>query len=446
MGSCPSTPSQEEASILLAGLDTSCADAAQAISEADVLLLCTGAGFSADSGLAVYADVAKVEAYAKRELSYYDICQPHWLEEEPQLFWGFWGQCFNDYRGTAPHQGYEIIEKWVEQRFRHSKTAQILRERIAAATGLKGPDAEDADASPDVDPYAVEGHAGAFFVFTSNVDAHHFDWARACEVRECHGNTELYQCAKGESRGACMGVWRAPIDFRFNVDTVSMLAPRGDVAKESWLDEMQAVATTVGEDEEAIKGEVAIPGKPVPRVGRVQGGGRPTLLRHMSMPTESDQRATKVATSFATNHPMCQHCGGAARPAILMFGDFGWQDVESQDRRWDRWTSAVRRYSHQRETSQDEPRLRITILEIGAGGNVTTVRSTSESQFTNFREAGAIVKLIRVNPELPLGDGTPFKPGARNGEFVVSVMSRGLEALQRIDTCMATLEPAPETA
>ena len=34
--------------------------AAQLVAEADVLLLFTGAGFSADSGLATYDDVAKV--------------------------------------------------------------------------------------------------------------------------------------------------------------------------------------------------------------------------------------------------------------------------------------------------------------------------------------------------------------------------------------------------
>ena len=42
----------------------------------------------------------------------------------------------------------------------------------------------------------MDGSPGAFYVFTSNVDAHSFDAFRSCEVRECHGNTELWQCAK----------------------------------------------------------------------------------------------------------------------------------------------------------------------------------------------------------------------------------------------------------
>lgn len=58
--------------------------------------------FSADSGLAVYRDIAKIEAYQTRGLHYHDICVPQWLEDDKALFWGFWGRCFNDYRETKP--------------------------------------------------------------------------------------------------------------------------------------------------------------------------------------------------------------------------------------------------------------------------------------------------------------------------------------------------------
>ena len=44
-------------------------------------------------------------------------------------------------------------------------------------------------------PYSVDGTAGSFFLFTSNVDAHSFDHFEAHEIRECHGNVELWQCA-----------------------------------------------------------------------------------------------------------------------------------------------------------------------------------------------------------------------------------------------------------
>merc|ERR1711865_285623 len=103
------TPDAASATELRANLDQNCAKAGALIAQADVMILLTGAGFSADSGLAVYADVASVPAYSARELTYMDLCMPHWQQEEPALFWGFWGGCFNDYRKTAPHEGYQII-------------------------------------------------------------------------------------------------------------------------------------------------------------------------------------------------------------------------------------------------------------------------------------------------------------------------------------------------
>lgn len=156
MGSGPSEPSVVEATALRCKVDGKCAEAARVIAAADVLLLCTGAGFSADSGLAVYADVARIPVYANRNLTYHDLCQPHWLDKEPDLFWGFWGQCFNDYRETPPHEGYSIIDRWADRWFRRSPTARRLRDALAARwKGLAGGEPEE--------PYRVEEPPGAFF-------------------------------------------------------------------------------------------------------------------------------------------------------------------------------------------------------------------------------------------------------------------------------------------
>jgi len=70
--------------------------------------LCAGAGFSADSGLAVYKDIAELAAYQDLGVDYHDICRPEWLQYDPELFYGFWGACYNDYRETQPHKGYDI--------------------------------------------------------------------------------------------------------------------------------------------------------------------------------------------------------------------------------------------------------------------------------------------------------------------------------------------------
>ena len=55
--------------------------AAAALLDADVLLISAGAGMSADSGLAVYKDIASVPAWRKAGLTYADLCDPCWLED-----------------------------------------------------------------------------------------------------------------------------------------------------------------------------------------------------------------------------------------------------------------------------------------------------------------------------------------------------------------------------
>ena len=48
---------------------------------------------------------------------------------------------------------------------------------------------------------ASKGTPGAFFAFTSNVDAHSLSVFGKSEVRECHGNSEVWQCAHRKCPG-----------------------------------------------------------------------------------------------------------------------------------------------------------------------------------------------------------------------------------------------------
>jgi len=464
MGGAKQSLSESAADLLRREFDSLCQEAAKLISESDVLLLCTGAGFSADSGLAIYADVARIPQYASRELTYGDICQPHWQFKEPELFWGFWGQCYNDYRDTSPHQGYEIINRWVDSRYRGSAVAGKIRKALEEKSQTtKGPNAEDVEVAdmsqnapwlkassgerssgdfaegvptsnedpcpaevvadarrfegPELinqpqradvgdQPYVVEDCAGAFFVFTSNVDAHHYDWFHACEIRECHGNTEIYQCA-----GDCPQVWRAPHDFRFTVDKTTMLAP----ADSSQINAYPTDAPTAVQ-QEGVSEEVK------PRIGQTGGSRRTTTLRHMPPP------ACQGHAGFSGNHPKCPFCGKGARPAVRMFGDGEWLDLQEQENRWRNWRGTIADVAKATSPEHLTDRLRIVILEIGAGNNVKTVRNTSENSLIAFREAGADVRLVRVNPDFPLIDNTHI-----NSEGVISVMGRGLEALLKID-------------
>ena len=110
--------------------------------------------------------------------------------------------------------------------------------------------------------------------------------------------------------------------------------------------------------------------------------------------------------------PVCPHCGGLARPNVLMFNDWNWASVRSntQHRAETNWLS-----------SQAEALPRIVVVEIGAGTAIPSVRHFSHRL---IHEYGAC--LIRINPresQVPSSGDIGFATGA-------------LDALQGIDLAM----------
>ena len=135
--------------------------AAKAIVEAEIFVICIGAGMSADSGLAVYKDVANLPVYNEMGIDYADICTPMWLDDDPELFYGFWGMCFNDYRDAVPHEGYHILRRICETRFN-----------------------KDSDGARYFD-----GDTAPYFIYSSNVDEHCLKAGFPKEnVHEIHGS------------------------------------------------------------------------------------------------------------------------------------------------------------------------------------------------------------------------------------------------------------------
>ncbi len=241
--------------------------AARAIHAADALVIAAGAGMGVDSGLPDFrGNDGFWKAYpaaARLGLSFVEMANPVWFEDDPELAWAFYGHRLNLYRQTTPHTGFGKLLKW-------------------AATKLAG-----------------------CFVFTSNVDGH-FQKAGfpPHQIEECHGSIHHFQCLRGCTRS----IW--------------------DAAKESvTVDE--AMFRAVG---------------PLPR---------------------------------------CRHCGGMARPNIMMFGDFSWLSDrnEEQQQRFAQWLQQMQKKS-----------ARLAIVEIGAGTAIPTVRHTSERLAEQF---GAT--LIRIN-------------------------------------------------
>src|SRR5689334_1769793 len=161
-------------------LHSSLNDAAQAIANADALLIGAGAGMGVDSGL---PDFRGAEGFWKayppfRGRRFAELSTPHWFKTDPALAWGFFGHRLNLYRGATPHLGFELLRRWGAER------------------------------------------PGGAFVFTSNVDGQ-FQKAGFAEgdVVECHGSIHFLQCT-----GRCgQEIWPADA-VRVEVDEATIRA------------------------------------------------------------------------------------------------------------------------------------------------------------------------------------------------------------------------------
>lgn len=107
--------------------------------------------------------------------------------------------------------------------------------------------------------------------------------------------------------------------------------------------------------------------------------------------------------------PRCPECGGLARPNVLMFGDTEWVrgDTQQQARRFERWFESVRR-------------MRVVVLECGAGIAIPTIRRVGERAAERSRTT-----LVRINPQATEAD-----------EPAVPLRMTALEALTRIEAVL----------
>jgi NAD-dependent SIR2 family protein deacetylase len=142
--------------------------AAEALSGADALVITAGAGMGVDSGLPDFrGDEGFWRAYPPLKrlgISFFEMANPDWFRDDPELAWGFYGHRLQLYRTTEPHPGFSMLGRW-----------------------------------------AAEMHSGDF-VFTSNVDGQ-FQMAGHDRGRvvECHGSIHHLQCVE-----LCtQGIWSA---------------------------------------------------------------------------------------------------------------------------------------------------------------------------------------------------------------------------------------------
>jgi NAD-dependent SIR2 family protein deacetylase len=106
--------------------------------------------------------------------------------------------------------------------------------------------------------------------------------------------------------------------------------------------------------------------------------------------------------------PQCPSCNGLARPNILMFSDFDWDSSREskQNENFQSWF----------DSNKSKP---LTILEMGAGLSVPTVRSTCEALFDQWENEATFV---RINPR-----------DVCSVQGVINLKMGALEALQLLD-------------
>jgi len=128
----------------------------------------------------------------------------------------------------------------------------------------------------------------------------------------------------------------------------------------------------------------------------------------MELFAAEDVRVSVDETTMRAREPLpsCPSCGALARPNILMFGDWGWDDTRtrSQHARLNAWLAAAWE-------------CRMVIIECGAGNAIPTVR-----HFCEECTASPLATLIRINPR---------EPAAPQGH--IGLAAGAQEALRAID-------------
>ena len=161
------------------GIKDKIREAAVLIQDADAILIGAGAGMGVDSGLPDFRGNEgfwnAYPPYRKLGLDFYQMANPEGFRSDPDFAWGFYGHRLNLYRNTVPHNGFNLLKKWVE---------------------LKN---------------------NNFFIFTSNVDGH-FQRSGFPEdkIEECHGSINYFQCTS-----SCPEIWDAgSVAVTINTDTM----------------------------------------------------------------------------------------------------------------------------------------------------------------------------------------------------------------------------------
>lgn len=153
--------------------------AASIINEAEVFIITAGAGMGVDSGLPDFRGTKgfwnAYPEYSRLAISFEECANPMHFARDPEFGWGFYGHRTNIYRETVPHEGFHIIQKWIER------------------------------------------NSADYFVVTSNVDGQFQKAGYEDEkILEVHGSIHWLQCQEV----CCDDIWHNDETFRIDESTM----------------------------------------------------------------------------------------------------------------------------------------------------------------------------------------------------------------------------------
>jgi len=359
--------------------------AASAIKAADWVLLAAGAGFSADSGLPVYADVAKEPAYQNSGITYADLCSPNCLIDDPALFYAFWTKCLCQYRGTHCHDGYRILDTW----------------------------------------FAKKSHEQVC-VYTSNVDGHFRRWPQLRQrLFEIHGCVEEWMCASSIGSYLSAEGQVCAKDSQSSFDHEYWLSHTQSIKQQtqSWQQHhvpLQHAQTSCSDVHLNVPCDFEIEIDQTTMRTKIESGetseGKMLLaLKH------GEQKAC-----WHTSPPRCMCCGGVLRPAVLMFGDTDpllAKKLELAGATYQQWEEEMEKAALMGA--------KVVVLELGCGLRVPSVRMECEQVVHDIKDAGGDAVLIRINPEMQDDEQMP--------EGTIFIKDSALSGLERLESAMQNL-------
>jgi NAD-dependent SIR2 family protein deacetylase len=94
-------------------------EAAEIIRESRSLIITAGAGMGVDSGLPDFRGDRgfwkAYPAYEKLGINFMAAATPKHFSEDPEFAWGFYGHRVNLYRSAVPHEGFSLLQQWIER-------------------------------------------------------------------------------------------------------------------------------------------------------------------------------------------------------------------------------------------------------------------------------------------------------------------------------------------